>query len=1052
MDAMKAFEGLSKIAPAKSDWSFVPIVAAALRSKASYLRITVDQGGSIFDFDGEPLFDIDNLFQIALKANHSRPEKHLAGGIYALNQGEPTWVSYESWDGSSGTRLKLEAGKLKVEKYTKVPWKEANVHHRVRVQSKKGWRPFGGLFGQASGKLDMTPPEVKVLEDYCRFAPIPIEINKTVVSKPVDLGRSLVCMIFEPPADRKDVTPLNLGKQDTLDQTTVSSGEGYSAIVAVGGHNPQLSTLNLVVDGLLVKADDPQLSGMGIRCVITCPDLEIDEQGQIIKDDVYHKVVADLTSKSLGIGELLADALGEMSALDRVEAADYVKYYADRMEGIGEFDDAERMFVKLLEAQEEALGDDDPELAGTLLKIAAMREQQNNYEGARESFHRTLELFEDIRPDQAVVATCHAGLANIDFAEEKFEEAELEAQMALDLRKAHLDSNDLQLGVSYELMARIYRGRYQYPHRKFLEVDTLYLQAIRIFEKNFGANHLDVATLVYDLAEHRRLQRRYREAEPLLKRAYNIRKDNLGEKDAIVAETLDSLGGLYEEQGRSTQAGDAYTQALEVWEHLLGPEHEDVLRRLNNLVVLYRLYGKFAAAEPLYERILGLHTEGDHLQPREAAQDYANLALLHAAQGKYDKAEVGLAKALELIENLEDTAAERAWVLDQLGEILVQQQRYSEGQMRLLQAQQTWQQVLGDEHPDLAVNLELLGRLYFRQGHWSEAEDAYRKALALKERFLGPLHRETNCTLASLAEVLRGADRGEESRSLHREVILRREKAAQLSDEDRNKNPETAEGGRYGKAKAEAQEYAQQAAGPARVYKRYQEAEHLYLRALFAREQALGPNHPDIAYALDDLGELYKRHRKFEAASELCQRTLALRKKALGILHPEVSLSLCAQIEILKTQQRWSAAEPLTREWLGVVDSTVGEAHPEYAKVLELQAVIYGNAGALEKQEECNRKALEVRRQALGTEHPDFATSLADLLILQKKYEEASRLYSFVVSSLEESLGPESVELIPVYEKYAGVLRKLNREALAVELETQAMVMRVQHGLDFGEN
>ena len=1053
MDAMKAFESLDKLAPAKPEWAFVPIVAAALRSKATYLRISVDQGGSIFDFDGEPLFDVENLFSIALKANNSRPEKHLAGGLYALNQSEPTWISYESWDGSNGTRLKLEGGKLKTEKYNKVPWKEPNVHHRVRLQSKKGWRPFGGLFGQSSGKLDATPPEVKVLEDYCRFAPIPIEINKTVISKPVDLGRSLVCMVFDPPADRKDVQTLNLGKQNTLDQTNVAAGEAYSAIVAVGGNNPQLSTLNLVVDGLLVKADDPQLSGMGIRCVITCPDLQIDENGQILKDEVYHKIVADLTSKSLGIGELLADALGEMNALDRVEAADYVKYYADRMEGIGEFDDAERMFVKLLEAQEEALGDDDPELAGTLLKIAAMREQLSNYPGARESYHRTLELFEDIRPDQAIVAACHAGLASIDFAEEKFEEAEIEAQMALDLRKAHLDGNDLSLGVSYELMARIYRGRYQHPHRKFLEIDTLYLQAIRIFEKNFGANHLDVATLVFDLAEHRRFQRRYREAEPLLKRALNIRKDNLGENDAIVAETLDSLGGLYEEQGRSTQAGEAYSEALAIWEKLLGEEHDDVLRRLNNLVVLYRLYGKFSLAEPLYERILGLHIEGEHSEPREAAHDYANLALLHAAQSKYDQAEPGLLKALEFLDKVSDAEADRAWTLDQLGEILVQQQRYKEGGERLLQAQQIWQQVYGNDHPDLAVNLELLGRLYFRQGQWTEAEDCYRKALELKERFLGPLHRETICTLGSLAEVLRGADRSDESRALHRDVILRRERAAQLSNEERVKMQDgVPEGGRYGKARAEALDFAQQAAVPAKIYKRYQEAEHLYLRALFAREQALGPNHPDIAYALDDLGELYKSHRKFEAAQELCQRTLSLRKKSLGILHPEVSISLCAQIEILKTQKRWSAAEPSTREWLGIVESSVGDGHPEYAKVLELQAEIYGNAGALEKQEECNRKALEVRRQALGTEHPDFATSLADLLILQKKYEEASRLYSFVVSSLEESLGPESAELIPVYEKYAGVVRKLNREALAVELETQAMVMRVQHGLDFGDN
>lgn len=1051
MDSLKAFEGLSKLAPAKPEWSFVPIVAAALRSKASYLRITIDQGGTIFDYDGDPLFDVENLFSIGLKANSTRPERHLAAGLYALNQSDPTWVSYESWDGKAGVRLKVEAGKPKVERYTKSPWKETNINHRVRVQAKKGWKPFGGLFGGASGKIDMMPPEGKVLEDLCRFAPIPIEINKTVISKPVDLGRSLVCVVFEP--TDASFKPLNIGEQDTLDQTTVKAGEAYSAIVAVGGNNPQLSTLNLVVDGLILKADDPKLSGMGIRCVITCPDLQVDESGHLLKDEVYDRVVADLTTKSLIIGEMLAEKLEDMSALDYVDAALYVKYYAELEEAIGNYDEAERMMADLLQAQEDKLGDDDIELAGTLLKLASLREQQNKFEEARECYHRTLELYEDSRPDPVVISRCHAGLASIELTEEKFDEAEHDAQVALDMRRSCLGKMDLDLGLSYELLARIYRGRYQYPHQKFLQVDTLYGNALAIFKHNFGANHLDVATLMFDRAEHLRNQRRYRDAERLYTDALNIRKQLLGEQDELVAETLDSLGRLFEEQGRSTQAGEKYSQALAIWEERLGKDHEEVLKRLNNLVVLYRLYGKFSLAEPLYERILGLHAEGEHPNPAEAAQDYSNLALLHAAQGKYDQAAKGLSKAHRLLESVPDNQADLAWTLDQLGEVLMQQSLYSEALICLTQAQQMWQQVLGPEHLDLTINLELLGRLHLRQGHWDESEKCLRQSLALKERYLGPLHRESICALGSLAEVLRGAGRQEESRALHREVIFRREKAALLSDEERNKSQEEIpSGGRYGRAKIEAHDYAQQAAGPARVYKRYQEAEHLYLRALFALEQALGPNHPDIAFALDDLSELYKRHRKFEAALELGQRTLALRKKTLGSLHPEVSLSLCAQIDILVIQGRFPMAEPLTREWLAVVDSSVGDAHPEFAKVLEMQARIYGSAGAVEKQEECNRKALEVRRQALGTEHPDFATSLADLLCLQKKYEEASRLYSFVVSSLEENLGPESAELIPIYEKYAGVLRKLNREALAVELETQAMVMRVQHGMDFGDN
>ena len=155
--------------------------------------------------------------------------------------------------------------------------------------------------------------------------------------------------------------------------------------------------------------------------------------------------------------------------------------------------------------------------------------------------------------------------------------------------------------------------------------------------------------------------------------------------------------------------------------------------------------------------------------------------------------------------------------------------------------------------------------------------------------------------------------------------------------------------------------------------------------------------------------------------------------------------------EIFFLQKRFTAAEPLVQEWLQIVNTTLGEEHPEAARILEKLAEIYGATGSLERQEECSRKALELRQKALGTEHPEFATNLADVLALQNKFDEASKLYSFVVNCLEDSLGTEHPDLIPIYEKYAAVLRKQNKETYAVELETQAIVLRVQHGLDFGD-
>ena len=636
MDLFQALENAAKLAPVRAHWTYVPLVRAALSCNATYLRIRIDGNGTFFDFDGDAIAHVDNLFQVGLESPRGRPERHLTAGMYALNKTEPGSVSYESWDGTQGTRIKVASGKVTVRSYSRAPWKEDNLNHRVSMLPKKGWLPF---FGGSSSSSKTLPPEIKVLKDICRFAPIPIEVNGEVISRPVDLGRSLVCIVFEP---GPGVKRLKMGPQQTLAQVSLESGEAYSAIIAVGGKNPQLASLNLVVDGLLVKVTDPELVSRGLRCVITCNDLDLDEKGKIIQDEVYTRVVEALTSNSLAIGAMLAENLGQMSTLDRVEAGLYIKHYADRQEARGEIANAERMLVQLLEAQQGEIGVKDPDLAGTLLKIADLQCRQGKNEEAKKYYNRVLKLFADIRPDPIALARCHSGLATIDLAEGKLAEAETQAQQALEMRRSKLPADDLQIAANCELLARIYRALAQYPDRRLREVDGLYLEALRIVEKQQGESHPEVTRLLLELAAHRRQHRRYREAEPLINRALELRQQTLGEQDTQVADTLDILGGLYEEQGRSLPAGKAYSQALAIWEARLGPDHSDVLQRVQRLALLYRLYGKFARAEPLYKRII-------RHSPKETAQDRSNLALLYAAQGKYPKAEEGLLRALELI-------------------------------------------------------------------------------------------------------------------------------------------------------------------------------------------------------------------------------------------------------------------------------------------------------------------------------------------------------------------------------------------------------------------
>jgi len=70
---------------------------------------------------------------------------------------------------------------------------------------------------------------------------------------------------------------------------------------------------------------------------------------------------------------------------------------------------------------------------------------------------------------------------------------------------------------------------------------------------------------------------------------------------------------------------------------------------------------------------------------------------------------------------------------------------------------------------------------------------------------------------------------------------------------------------------------------------KYADAIQLARRALALREKALGPDHPDVALSLANLGLLYDRQGRYADAEPLYQRSLAIREKALGRDHPYVA-------------------------------------------------------------------------------------------------------------------------------------------------------------------
>ena len=64
------------------------------------------------------------------------------------------------------------------------------------------------------------------------------------------------------------------------------------------------------------------------------------------------------------------------------------------------------------------------------------------------------------------------------------------------------------------------------------------------------------------------------------------------------------------------------------------------------------------------------------------------------------------------------------------------------------------------------------------------------------------------------------------------------------------------------------------------------------MRALTIRENALGPEHPDVAQSLNNLAGLYYKQGQYAQAKPLYKQALAIWEKAFGPDYPKVANTL----------------------------------------------------------------------------------------------------------------------------------------------------------------
>jgi tetratricopeptide (TPR) repeat protein len=186
------------------------------------------------------------------------------------------------------------------------------------------------------------------------------------------------------------------------------------------------------------------------------------------------------------------------------------------------------------------------------------------------------------------------------------------------------------------------------------------------------------------------------------------------------------------------------------------------------------------------------------------------------------------------------------------------------------------------------------------------------------------------------------------------------------------------------------------------------EVEHQHV--LEIRERTVGPDHPQTADARLGLGNVYFLQGRFERAEAAYERVRVVWEAAYGLENADVAMVYSNLGNLFRHQERWEEAERATVQALEIRERVHGLDAPETADSLDNVAALHASRRRWGEAAASFRRALEIRRKVFGAEHPRVALSLVNLAQVQAE----SRPGPEAVRMAEEALAmSERVQASP---------------------------------------
>lgn len=424
---------------------------------------------------------------------------------------------------------------------------------------------------------------------------------------------------------------------------------------------------------------------------------------------------------------------------------------------------------------------------------------------------------------------------------------------------------------------------------------------------------------------------------------------------------------IHQAQALHTEAFDLYfpridvekarilaERSLQLYESVEGPEGLDVATNLSTLAWIHILQSRLDIAESMLNRALAIKEKVLGLQHSAVAKSVNELGLFWSSRGYYTRAETFYLRALQIREGLLGPKhTEVVASKNNLANLYTVTGNYAAAKALYERSIEVYEELLGRDHVRVGKLLEELAYVYKAEGNLAMSESLYQRVISIYELKKGPESDWVCSVRTRLADVYMESQDYEKARFLYQKVLVTRKKTLAAYDHSIG----------YSLYKLGSFNYRTG---------NYEQAERFYLEAvaIWEKEKVFGPNYPNIADALDYLGQIYQQRRDYAKAEAALMRALAITTKNRGPDHPNAAAILNHLANIYADRGQYDTAADLYERALAIWQKSNGQNYPSVAVAFDSLARIQLARGDIDR-------AVDFQARATAIEDHNLPLNLA---------------------------------------------------------------------------